>query len=49
MMPGGPVADSVLADVRARTEMLCAAGHVPGLATLLVGDDPASAGYIRMK
>lgn len=48
-MPGGPVADSVLADVRARTEMLCAAGHVPGLATLLVGDDPASAGYIRMK
>ena len=49
MMPGAPVADAVLADVRARTEVLVAAGHVPGLATLLVGDDPASAGYIRMK
>jgi methylenetetrahydrofolate dehydrogenase (NADP+)/methenyltetrahydrofolate cyclohydrolase len=49
MMPGAPVAEAVLADVRARTEMLSAAGHVPGLATLLVGDDPASAGYIRMK
>ena len=49
MMPGAPVADAVLADVRARTDALVAAGHVPGLATLLVGDDPASAGYIRMK
>jgi methylenetetrahydrofolate dehydrogenase (NADP+) / methenyltetrahydrofolate cyclohydrolase len=49
MMPGAPVADAVLADVRARTEVLVAVGHVPGLATLLVGDDPASAGYIRMK
>ncbi len=50
MMPGAPVADTVLADVRAaRTGALVAAGHVPGLATLLVGDDPASAGYMRMK
>ncbi|GAA2005108.1 bifunctional methylenetetrahydrofolate dehydrogenase/methenyltetrahydrofolate cyclohydrolase [Nocardioides kribbensis] len=49
MMPGAPVADAVLADVRARAAVLVAAGHVPGLATLLVGDDPASAGYIRMK
>ncbi len=49
MMPGAPVAEAVLADVRARTEVLEAAGHVPGLATLLVGDNPASAGYIRMK
>jgi methylenetetrahydrofolate dehydrogenase (NADP+)/methenyltetrahydrofolate cyclohydrolase len=49
MMPGAPVADAVLEDVRARTDVLVAAGHVPGLATLLVGDDPASAGYIRMK
>jgi methylenetetrahydrofolate dehydrogenase (NADP+)/methenyltetrahydrofolate cyclohydrolase len=49
MMPGAPVAEAVLADVRARTQVLVAAGHVPGLATLLVGDDPASAGYIRMK
>ena len=26
-----------------------ATGRVPGLAVVLVGDDPASAGYIRMK
>lgn len=49
MMPGAPVAEAVLAEVRVRTEVLLNAGHIPGLATLLVGDDPASAGYIRMK
>jgi methylenetetrahydrofolate dehydrogenase (NADP+)/methenyltetrahydrofolate cyclohydrolase len=49
MMPGAPVADAVLSDVRARAQVLIARGHVPGLATLLVGDDEASAGYIRMK
>lgn len=49
MMPGGPVADAVLADVGGRVTALLAAGHTPGLATLLVGDDEASAGYIRMK
>lgn len=49
MMAGAPVADAVLADVRSRTAALVATGHTPGLATLLVGDDEASAGYIRMK
>lgn len=49
MMPGAPVADAVVADVRSRADALIARGHVPGLATLLVGDDDASAGYIRMK
>ncbi len=48
-MPGAPVADAVLADVRARVLALGARGRTPGLATLLVGDDDASAGYIRMK
>ncbi|MCU1499197.1 MAG: Methenyltetrahydrofolate cyclohydrolase [Acidimicrobiales bacterium] len=49
MMPGKPVADAVFADLAPRIAALVAAGHTPGLATLLVGDDTASAGYIRMK
>jgi methylenetetrahydrofolate dehydrogenase (NADP+)/methenyltetrahydrofolate cyclohydrolase len=49
MMPGGPVAEAVLADLRPRIDKLVEGGHPPGLGTLLVGDDPASAGYIRMK
>ena len=48
-MPGGPVADAVLAALRPRVAALAAAGRPPGLGTILVGDDPASAGYIRMK
>ena len=49
MMPGGPVADAVLASLEPRIAALRAAGHTPGLGTILVGDDSASAGYIRMK
>jgi methylenetetrahydrofolate dehydrogenase (NADP+)/methenyltetrahydrofolate cyclohydrolase len=48
-MPGGPVADAVLEDVERRVAILRGKGLVPGLATILVGDDDASAGYIRMK
>lgn len=48
-MPGAPVAEAVYADVAARVGKLAAAGRTVCLATLLVGDDPASAGYIRMK
>ena len=48
-MPGGPVADAVLAALRPRVAALAAAERPPGLGTILVGDDPASAGYIRMK
>lgn len=49
MMPGAPVAEAVFADLAPRIAALSAAGHTPGLGTLLVGDDSASAGYIRMK
>jgi len=49
LMPGGPVADAVLDDVRARVDALRSAGVTPGLGTILVGDDSASEGYIRMK
>ncbi|MGD9798108.1 MAG: bifunctional 5,10-methylenetetrahydrofolate dehydrogenase/5,10-methenyltetrahydrofolate cyclohydrolase [Acidimicrobiia bacterium] len=48
-MPGAPVADAVLADVTARVAVLAAAGRSVGLGTILVGDDPASAGYVRKK
>jgi methylenetetrahydrofolate dehydrogenase (NADP+)/methenyltetrahydrofolate cyclohydrolase len=49
MMPGAPVADAVLVDVARRVGELVERGLTPGLATVLVGDDDASAGYIRMK
>jgi methylenetetrahydrofolate dehydrogenase (NADP+)/methenyltetrahydrofolate cyclohydrolase len=49
MMPGGPVADAVLADVALRVAALRDDGLTAGLGTILVGDDDASASYIRMK
>ena len=49
MLPGAPVAEAVYQDLRARIEQLIDGGHRPGLGTILVGDDDASAGYIRMK
>ncbi len=48
-MPGAPVAEAVFADLVPRIEALRAAGHVPGLATVLVGGDDASARYVGMK
>ncbi len=49
LMPGGPVADAVFADLAPRIEKLRAGGHPPGLATILVGDDAPSARYVAMK
>jgi methylenetetrahydrofolate dehydrogenase (NADP+)/methenyltetrahydrofolate cyclohydrolase len=46
MLPGAPVADAVFADLAPR---IAALGRTPGLGTILVGDDSASAGYIRVK
>jgi methylenetetrahydrofolate dehydrogenase (NADP+) / methenyltetrahydrofolate cyclohydrolase len=43
------VADAVFADVADRTAKLAAAGKTVGLGTILVGDDPASKGYIAKK
>jgi methylenetetrahydrofolate dehydrogenase (NADP+)/methenyltetrahydrofolate cyclohydrolase len=48
-MHGAPVADAVLAEVREAVAKLGAEGRTVGLGTILVGDDPASAGYIRKK
>ena len=49
MMSGAPVAEAVLADVGERVAKLAADGITVGLGTILVGDDPASAGYVRKK
>lgn len=49
LLEGAPVAHSVIEDVTSRTAALVAKGVTPGLATVLVGDDPASAGYVRKK
>ncbi|TQS40125.1 bifunctional 5,10-methylenetetrahydrofolate dehydrogenase/5,10-methenyltetrahydrofolate cyclohydrolase [Cryptosporangium phraense] len=49
LLPGAPVASSVLADVSERVARLRERGVVPSLATILVGSDDASAGYIRIK
>ena len=49
LLAGQPVADAVFEDLRTRIEALGAKGVVPGLGTILVGDDAASAGYVRKK
>jgi methylenetetrahydrofolate dehydrogenase (NADP+) / methenyltetrahydrofolate cyclohydrolase len=49
VLPGAPVAEAVFDDLKPRIDKLIEAGHTPGLATILVGDDGASAGYVRMK
>jgi methylenetetrahydrofolate dehydrogenase (NADP+)/methenyltetrahydrofolate cyclohydrolase len=49
LMPGGPVAEAVFADLRPRIDALIERGITPGLGTILVGNESASAGYIRMK
>jgi methylenetetrahydrofolate dehydrogenase (NADP+)/methenyltetrahydrofolate cyclohydrolase len=49
MMPGGPVADAVFAELEPRVAKLIDEGHTPGLATVLIGDDEPSARYVGMK
>jgi methylenetetrahydrofolate dehydrogenase (NADP+)/methenyltetrahydrofolate cyclohydrolase len=48
-MPGAPVAEAVFADLAPRIDKLVGLGHTPGLATVLIGDDEASARYVAMK
>jgi len=49
LLEGKPVAEQVMSDVARRVSALRARGVVPGLATVLVGDDAGSAGYVRKK
>ncbi len=49
LLAGAPVAEAVLQDVAQRVQALTERGITPGLGTILVGDDEASAGYVRRK
>jgi methylenetetrahydrofolate dehydrogenase (NADP+)/methenyltetrahydrofolate cyclohydrolase len=49
ILDGGIVADTIKADLIERIAKLLERGITPCLATILVGDDPASATYVRMK
>jgi len=49
LLEGQPVAQAVLSDVAARVAALARRGRRVGLGTIVVGDDPASAGYVRKK
>jgi len=49
IIDGAAMARQVLAEQKIRAEGLAAQGRQPGLAVLLVGDDPASAVYVRSK
>jgi methylenetetrahydrofolate dehydrogenase (NADP+) / methenyltetrahydrofolate cyclohydrolase len=48
-LEGKAVADAVLEDLKTRIEQLQTKNITPGLGTILVGADPASAGYVRKK
>nr|MBA2744026.1 bifunctional 5,10-methylene-tetrahydrofolate dehydrogenase/5,10-methylene-tetrahydrofolate cyclohydrolase [Chthoniobacterales bacterium] len=49
LIDGRAVADKVYAQLRAEIAELKARGIAPGLAVVLVGDDPASRAYVRSK
>lgn len=49
LITGKEVSDSIYAELRVRIDRLKAGGTVPGLAVVLVGEDPASQVYVRMK
>jgi methylenetetrahydrofolate dehydrogenase (NADP+)/methenyltetrahydrofolate cyclohydrolase len=49
VIDGLGIAATIRADIRARVKALEAAAVFPGLAVIMVGDDPASAVYVRNK
>ncbi len=49
ILDGKATAAAIKAELASRVSTLTAAGQRPGLATVLVGDDPASQSYVRMK
>ena len=48
-LDGKKYRDEIFADLKQRVDALRVKGITPGLATVLVGDDPASHSYVRMK
>jgi methylenetetrahydrofolate dehydrogenase (NADP+)/methenyltetrahydrofolate cyclohydrolase len=49
LIDGKGIAEDIRAGLRPRIDRLARAGVVPGLAAVLVGDNPASRLYVRMK
>ncbi|QQC47311.1 bifunctional methylenetetrahydrofolate dehydrogenase/methenyltetrahydrofolate cyclohydrolase [Corynebacterium bovis] len=49
VLDGKAYRDEIVADLTRRVDRLREKGVTPGLATVLVGDDPASHSYVRMK
>jgi methylenetetrahydrofolate dehydrogenase (NADP+)/methenyltetrahydrofolate cyclohydrolase len=49
LIEGAPIAEVVYRECHTSFEELKAAGHLPGLAVVLVGDDPASKAYVGSK
>lgn len=49
LLKGVPAASAVMKEVVAGVADLARSGYVPGLATVLVGEDPASHTYVRAK
>ncbi len=49
LIDGKATAEKVYAELRGEIESLKAGGTTPGLAVVLVGDDPASRAYVRSK
>ena len=49
LLDGDAFFDALKVDLAARIEALVDRGWTPGLATVLVGDDPNSASYVRLK
>lgn len=49
ILAGDPVFEQVKVDLRQRIAKLAENGVTPGLGTVIVGDDPGSAMYVRMK
>ncbi|MEZ0382386.1 bifunctional methylenetetrahydrofolate dehydrogenase/methenyltetrahydrofolate cyclohydrolase [Mycobacterium sp. pW045] len=48
-LDGKATRDEIFVDLKARVDKLARAGRVPGLGTILVGDDPGSHAYVRGK
>ncbi|MGQ0837620.1 bifunctional methylenetetrahydrofolate dehydrogenase/methenyltetrahydrofolate cyclohydrolase [Actinokineospora sp.] len=49
ILDGKATRDAILAELRLRVDALAERGIVPGLGTVLVGDDPGSQAYVRSK
>ena len=49
LIDGNTLAKTIRAEVAERAATLAARGHAPGLAVILVGDDPASQVYVKHK